>query len=243
MSTEQKIDLVLEFPEGDFLITSRKFHAGNGAYFMQPNSDTAYLGWGRQKELMGKVHRRMPTRSEKFDEYDVTYEIEDDELLAARLITPFSKSAGKLASDEKVQKLNDALQNGSLELKGKYNPPALACAATLSTGETLLVVSGLTDNNYETLFIGQPGNYQEYELGDYCRGGNRTWYTVKETGKKLVYDYLENRGSYEGELPNYDGDLLNYLKIDDRNDLSKFGLEVDQPHPHLDPFCPELVQP
>ena len=235
--SEQKIDTVLEFPEGDFLITD------GSIYFMQPESDKAYLGWGSENKLLGKIHRQLETRSEKFEKYDVTYEIEDGALIAARLITPFNKSAGKLAESAKLQDLNQKLQNGSLELKGKYNPPSINCAATLPNGDTLLVISGLKDEQYQdSLFIGQPENLQEFTLTKGLQGGNRSYWTVAETGKKLEYNY---RGSAFGgrEPPFYGDDVMTYIQLDDYEDLGQFGLEVDGVEPHLDPFCPELSSP
>lgn len=234
--SNQKIDTILEFPEGDFLI------AGQGIYFMQEGADKAYLGWGPQNELKGKIHRELPTRSEQFKKYDVTYEIEDGALIAARLITPFNKSAGKLAAPEKLQDLNLKLQNGTLELKGKYNPPSISCAATLPTGETLLVVQGLKEEAWQdSLFVGQPGNLQEFTLTNGVQGGNRSIWTVAETGDKLEYDY---QGYSRGrEKPFYGDYIMTYIDIDNFEDLAQFDLDVDQPEPHLDPFCPELTQP
>ena len=240
---DRQIDTVLEFPEGDFLITSRPTISSQGIYFMQPGSDKAYLGWGPENELMGKIHRRLPSSCEQFKEYDVTYEIEDDALIAARLITPFSKSAGQLAAPSKVKKLNDNLQNGTLQLVGKYSPPAISCAARLPNGETLLVVEGLKEQDYDySLFIGQPGNFEEFTLTKGLQGGRKMIWTGAETGNKLEYIY---RGSSSGgrEKPSYGDDILAYIELDDYEDLTQFGLEVDTPDPHLDPFSPELSAP
>lgn len=232
----QKIETVLEFPEGDFLIYDESL------YFMQAGSDKAYLGWGPENELKGKIHRELATRSEQFKKYDVTYEIEDGALIAARLITPFNKSAGKLASPEKVQDLNQKLQSGALELKGKYNPPSISCAATLPTGETLLVVQGLKEEAWDaSLFVGQPGNLQELTLTNGLQGGNRSIWTVAENGNKLEYDYRGN--GWGREKPFYGDQIMTYIDVSDYEDLAEFGLNIDLPEPHLDPFCPELAQP
>jgi len=235
MSTNKKIDYVLQFPEGNFLI------AGGAPYFMPEGSDKAYLGWGAKKELMGKVHHNIETTSDKFKKYDLTYEIEDGALIAARLITPFNRSAGKLADDATLQKLNDDLQNDRLELRGRPNPPHITRAAKFGDGRLLLLVEGLEENTRHTLLIGQPGNYEQIKLTNGVQGGNSFYYKT-EDGIDLALPYGFG-GPQEGETPQYGDEYLGYLPLKDPHDFDSFGIDIAAADPHLDPFSKELEKP
>ncbi|TVQ84158.1 MAG: hypothetical protein EA357_03605 [Micavibrio sp.] len=227
MSADKKIDFVLQFPEGNFLI------AGGTPYFHPEGSDKAYLGWGEKKELLGKFHHKIETRAEEFKKYDLTYEVEDGELIAARLITPFNRSAGKLADEATVAKLNDDLENGRLELKGRARPPHITRAAKFGDGRLLLLVDGLKTESRHTLLVGTPGNYEEIGLKNGIQGGSSFYYkTENDTDLALPYG--------NGETPQYGNEYLAYIPVDNAQDLAAFGVDFTAPDPHLDPFCKEM---
>jgi hypothetical protein len=233
MPTNKVIDYVLKFPEGDFLI------AGGAPYFMPEGSDKAYLGWGEKKELLGKFHHKIETRSEDFKKYDLTYEVEDGELIAARLITPFNRSAGKLADAATVAKLNDDLENGRLELQGRANPPHITRAAKFGDGRLLLLIDGLDKKERHTLLIGTPGNYEQIGLGSGVQGGNSFYYKTAD-GKDLALPYGYG-GPKHDEAPQYGDEYLAYIPVDNAQDLAAFGVNITPPAPHLDPFCKEVA--
>ncbi len=232
MTANKKIDFVLQFPEGNFLI------AGGTPYFMPEGGDKAYLGWGEKKELLGKFHHKLETRSEDFKKYDLTYEIEDGDLIAARLITPFNRSAGKLADDAAVAKLNDDLENGHLELKGRARPPHITRAAKFGDGRLLLLIDGLEKESRHTLLIGTPGNYEQIGLGSGVQGGNSFYYKTEDgTDLALPYGY---GGPKHDEAPQYGNEYLAYIPVENAQDLAAFGVDFTAPDPHLDPFCKEM---
>lgn len=234
MPANQKIDFVLQFPEGNFLI------AGGTPYFLPEGSDKAYLGWGEKKELLGKFHHKLDTRAEDFKKYDLTYEVEDGALIAARLITPFNRSAGKLADEATVQKLNDDLENGRLELKGRTNPPHITRAAKFGDGRLLLLIDGLDKKERHTLLIGTPGNYEQVKLGSGVQGGNSFYYKT-EDGVNLALPYGYG-GPKHDEPPQYGDEYLAYIPVENAQDLAAFGINITPPAPHLDPFCKEMKQ-
>ncbi len=236
MSNQQSVKMVLEFPEGLFLIPNN-----GGIYFMpDADSDKAYLGYGEKKELHGKFAHKLPTRSDAFEKYDVTYEVEDGDLLAARLITPFSRSAGKFLDEASTKKIEAKLQDGSLTLVNRSDAPRIIRAAKAGDGTMAVLVEsheGPTGSLERTLYGGTEGNLEPL-TNSYVQGGNSFYFSLDD-GTRVELPYSLG-GPRHDEPPKYGDKLMAYLNVEDSEDLAAFGIEKDAPDPHLDPFCPEL---
>ena len=228
MTAPKKIDYILEFPEGDFLIVN------NAPYFMPQDSDKAYMGWGARKELMGKIHHEIGTQSDQFEKFDLTYEVEDDSLIAARLITPFSRSAGKLGNDEKIAKLESAIEDGSLELMGQPKKPFICRAANFEDGRTILLMENIEEGKRHTLLVGTPNNYEKVEITNGVQGGCSFYYQTEDK-QRVEFPYGFG-GPQPGEPPMFGDEELTYIDVKDETDFEAFGVEVNGPEPHLDPF-------
>jgi hypothetical protein len=236
MSNDNKINVAIEFPEGVFIVPKK-----GGIYFMPDvDSDKAYLGWGQKQELHGKFAHSLPTRSDQFENYDVTYEVEDGSLIAARLITPFSRSAGKLLEADKVKKIEAKLDSGDITLTNRTKAPSIIRAAKTGDGLTVVLVesySGPKASLNRTLYVGQTGALKPVS-DNYVQGGNSFYFNLDDgTHVELPYGY---GGPNPNEPPKYGDKLMAYLDIQDSNDLKAFGIHMDAPEAHLDPFCPEL---
>ncbi|MAE52327.1 MAG: hypothetical protein CMH27_11010 [Micavibrio sp.] len=236
MSKDHSIELALEFPEGIFILPE-----SGGIYFMpDSNSDKAYLGYGAQEELHGKIAHNLPTRCADFDQYDVTYEIEDESLLAARLITPFTRSAGRLLDDADIQKIETKLQNGTLTLLAGAKPPKILYAAKAGDDTTVVLVESREGPDAQlkrTLYGGPLGNLKPL-TDSYVQGGNSFYFMLLDkTTVALPYGH---GGPKPNEPPKFGNKIMAYLDVPDDEDLAAFGIKMAVPEPHLDPFCPEL---
>ena len=238
MSSDQDIRIALEFPEGIFIFPDR-----GGIYFMPDvDSDKAYLGWGEKKDLHGKIAHNLPTRSDKFKNYDVTYEIEDGSLLAARLITPFSRSAGKLLDEEDVKTIGARLKDGSLTLVRISEAPKVIRAARAGDGTTVVLVQSYKgpEGSLERTLYGGTADDLKPLSNCYSQGGNSFYFNLPD-GTEVALPYGFGAPT-PNEPPTFGGKLMAYLDIEDDKDPAAFGIKMDVPEPHLDPFCPELYR-
>jgi hypothetical protein len=239
---KSQITMALLFEEGTFIQCDY-----GSLYFIPPNgSDKAYQCWGNRNELMGKHHYNFDTQStdtEKFGpdtprnmqkKYDLTYEIEDGELISARLITKTTKSKGQLADETLIAVLNDDLENSRLTLKNKENPPSISRAAKFSDGTLLILASGLEEENRHTLLKGTPGNFEKIEITNGVQGGASFYYKTLD-GKKVEFP-SGLMGPGRDDRPVFDDRVLEYITDFDHHDFAAFGIKVDEPEPHLDPF-------
>ncbi len=237
----QKITLALTFDKGTFIEVN-----GSNLYFIpSEGGDKAYMCQGSRSELMGKVHRELqtqstdssifpPSRTNRKSTYDLTYEVEDGELISARLIAPGIKTKGNLADPMLVQVLEDDLENGRLTLVRKENPPAISRLAKFNDGELLILVSGLDKDSRHTLLKGTPGNFEKIEITNGIQGGNSLYYKTLD-GKRVDFPYSLS-GPKRSEPPIFDDRVLEYVTDYDAHDLDTFGIAYAKPEPHLDPF-------
>jgi hypothetical protein len=221
-----------EFPEGRFLISN-----DGGAYFLPDMHKTAYLAWGERKELAGKVCHALPTRAEDFKKYELTYEFEDGELLAARLISPRGRSKGVCAAKDVFNGLASALQTGALELRGKIDPPHIYRGAQFADGRMLLLAYNMPGSPHYSLLIGTPGDYKTLPTKTYLQGGS-SFVFIMEDGTEI--DLPSGlTGPNPHDKPTFGNELLRYVDLRNKT-LEEIGVKYESPAPHLDPFCPEL---
>jgi hypothetical protein len=241
MNQNKAVRLGLQFPEGIFLVT-----AADSIYFMPTiESDKAYMGWGQKNELHGKIARSFDTRAQDFKKYDVTYEVEDGDLIAARLMSPFSRSAGVLLSDVEMLNIQMRISMGFLSLLKPSNPPRILRAAIAGDDTMAVLVEydfGPDARLERTLYGGKKGALEPL-TNNYVQGGNSFYFNLDD-GTKVALPY--GMGAPKGdEPPKYGDTLMAYLEIKDPEDLAAFGIDLglDKIEPHLDPFCPELAKP
>jgi hypothetical protein len=225
------ITQVLFFPEGYFLM------ADDRPYFLPNGSDHAYAQRGERKELMGKIHLRLPTRAPDFKNYDLTYEYENGKLLAARLISPRGRSAGRQLSADIVAMINNDIAAGLIVLEEVKSSPSINRAANFPDGEMLIVVNDY-EGAHEVLFKGRPGAFEKIEIQSGLVGGNSLYYTTK-AGEKIALP-MGLTGPKFDDTPTFGDVVLTYTTVKNRFDLAALGIPVKQQAPHLDPFCPEL---
>lgn len=232
MTNIPQVSNILVFPEGSFLVS------GQSVYFY-PGGDKAYLGMGQQKELVGKYHHDLKTESADFDTYGLSYEIEDEELIAARLITPFNRSAGILADAIIVEKVNAALQDGSITLERKQNKSSIIRAARLADGRLIALLDSYDSGDLDrVVYMGQPGKLEKVEIASGVQGGNSFYFNTKDGVRiALPYDF---GGPKRDEPPQYGDEIITYIDVHDAYDLDQFGITAKEPAPHLDPFFPNL---
>jgi hypothetical protein len=224
-----------EFPEGRFLISEQ-----GGAYFMPDLHKAAYAAQGARKELAGKFSHELQTRSESFDKYRLTYEFEDGELLAARIISPFGRSKGTLVAKDVFNDLAAGLASGAIETRQKTEPPHIYRAAQFADGRMLLLAYNMPGIPHYSLLIGKPGDFKPLPIQTYAQGGSSFIFTGADGTSIDLPSGLT--GPSPHHKPTYGNELLHYVDISGKS-LEDLGIQYQSPAPHLDPFCPELRKP
>lgn len=173
---------------------------------------------------MGKHH--YPLTSESGIKYDLTFEYDDGEFIAARLIHGTYKSKGTNVIPENVAKMNVHLNNGTFELVEKISEPKVTQAARFSDGRLLLLVNGLLDRKGDVLFIQQDDkSFKKVKLKNGI-GSSRTVQYMTEDNVKIVFE--------RGQQVTYGDRLLAVEK--DVAPLNAYGIKVEKPPKHHDPF-------
>lgn len=244
--SERKISHALDFPEGRFIFIGQRFNGGNIPYFMRPGDNKAYLCYGDRKELLGKHAHTVKTTSNSTEkDYTLTYELEDDALIAARLITEDSRSTGNLTDSKIVADLNQKLEDGSFDLMGRPNKANIMRVLDIGNDQTIVVVENFHPEKRFTVFIGTPGNYQRLDVGGYVQGGNSFFIDDIGNGKNLELPWSVC-GPNPREFPVYGGEPVKYLYPDTIHDMAydfeKFGLKAPEVT-HISPFTPTKKPP
>lgn len=235
MTQTPALQHALYFKEGTFLMM-----ANDGVYFLPHGHAKAYLCYGEKKELFGKVSRTMKSTNPDVKSYSLTYEFEGTELLAARLLTPAGRSKGTLLPRAFCATLERQLNDGSLTLQRPQNPPHMCTVSRLPDGQILLHVRELPGHDYETLWLGKPGDYRKLEIAQAVQGGSSFYFTLKD-GTRVELPRGLMGGTRPGEYPKFSDDIITYLPQDNSGkDFETYGLAVAKPAPHLDPYSPEL---
>ena len=217
--TDPKIDKIIHFREGYILV------CGQGLYFKPISGPTAYqLRADRKQELLGKHHYAFTSASGI--KYDLTFEYDQDEFIAARLIYGDYRSKGTDVSAESVAKMNIHLENATLEMRKKQDPPYVQCAASFPDGRSLLLVRNMIGNPSESLFISDhDGNYNQIKIKSGVQGGSMLIYKT-ENDKEVVFEH--------GRHAIYDGQMLSADK--QIGTPAAYGLNIEMPSEHHDPF-------
>jgi hypothetical protein len=231
-ASQPKLSHVLKFAEGTFLIVD------GAPYFLAPDNSAAYLAYGRREELLGKVRHQPETRAAAFKTYDLTYEFEDGELIAARLISPLGRSKGAAACPTLTAQFAAAVESGRLPLQKKVQPPGIVRAARLVDGRTLLMLENMPGEDFRSLMIGKPGAFEKLPVKNYVQGGAHFIFALEDGGRIDLPSGLTGPGP--GDFPSYNDEPMTYLDSR-RLDFAALGISVTRGKPHLDPFCPELM--
>jgi len=228
----------LRFPEGLFLLTQN-----DGLYFLPDGHDTAYQCYGEKKELHGKIARSMKSTNPAVKSYDIAYELDEGQLLSARLITRTTRSKGVLVDDAERDALAQRFTDGSINVRTAHGGPHLCSVSRLPDGQSLIQVRQLPGHGYETLLLGKPGAYKVLDIGTGIQGGNSFYFTLKDgTRVSLPSDFSGNVP--RGEAASFGDQPLVYERLTrTEQDFVTYGLESVLPGPHLDPFSPELAKP
>lgn len=234
-SPTPQIDRALYFAEGTFLLVQ-----GHGLYFLPHGHDKAYACRGEQKDLFGKTSHTMKSTDPAVQSYTLTYEIEDNQLIAARLITKAGRSKGTLLPTVAREALMQQMAQGRLQLQNIQQPAYIGCAARLPDGRTLLHIHNFPAKEHSSLWLGAPGTYDRLEIATGVQGGNSFYYKLKDgTNVDLPMDF--GGGMPRGEQAKFGNDILAYLPTrHGRADFDAYGFAIQDPPPHLDPFSPEL---
>jgi len=217
--SDLKIDKIVHFREGYILLCN---HA---LYFKPISGPTAYqLKADRRQELLGKHHLSFTSASGI--KYDMTYEYDGDEFIAARLIYGDYSSRGSDVSADSVAGMNVHLGNGTLQMRKKQDPPYVERAASFLDGRSLLLVRNMIGKPSEALFLGdKDGQYTRIDIKSGVQGGSMLMYKTVDD-KEVIFEYGRH-AIYDGEMLKEDSQIGTPVA---------YGLNIDMPAEHHDPF-------
>lgn len=239
MSATPTLQRALYFAEGTFLMMKQ-----GGVYFLPHGHRKAYSCRGEEKDLFGKTSHTMTSTNKEVGKFTLTYEFEGDTLIAARLITQAGRSKGTALPKASLAMLDRQLQDGSMTLVRPVPAPALCSVSRLPDGQFLLHVQYLPGHqDMDALLLGTPGAYRTLEIAGGIQGGNSHYFTLTD-GTRVELPRAFGGGTRPGEFPKFGADIITYLPQEGgEKDFVTYGLAIEKPAPHLDPFSPELKRP
>lgn len=219
----------LEFPEATFLSDGRSLYfwvEGEGTAYAMPNGET--------KELEGKHVYTARAVDQGQQNFKIAHELEDGQLIAARLTTEFGRSAGQLMSEEKIAQVNDMLEAGTLEVYRKPSPSRICYAGQLMNQQFVVWVDDYSKGNGldRSLYMGMDRhNLEKVEYETYMQGGNSFGIKISDD-EFLDIDPYNSNGA-----PLSLGDIKGVLlEVEDRSDFAVWGISLPEAKPHYDLF-------
>ena len=231
---------VLSFPQGHFLVYN------NGAYFIPRQQNAAYHLLGDVKNLHGKIALEARSSNQNIGKYSLTWEIEDGQLISARLIggaqtyNDTQKYKGTLLDPQATKEIFAKLDNGTIPLLHKEHPPRISIAMQTQDGRQAVVIY---DKNYE-LWFGPKGNLQKIETDQWAMSmGMKPYHSIKTKNGDRFKLFAPDHKTRNEKVPSYNDEPLMLIPLQDHADAAAFGLKTRKPVVMLDPFSQECIMP